>query len=416
MSSIITGDASQSEIGLAATITGATNASPIAITTSAAHNYSTGDYVYISGVTGNTGANGVRKIVVTGASTFTLTGSSGTGAYVSGGTSLNLCMTPPCQVPSNGDDLDADAIAAALEWLADRTQYLALNSVNQSSTWSFTSNTSAIVARSGVYEIDCQGSGGSGGGGQAGGISQEAGGGGAAGGRGGRCRARVALSAGDVLTINIGASVSGGAGQTYGGSGAGFGTVGNTTEVLLGATSLCKAIGGGRGDAGGNAGTGATSYVPGGMPCQSPRATSFTPGDMQDGRGGWGRRVPYATQALATETIQAGGNSNCATGGTAGADGTKGSGAGGGGGGGGGASDWPGNVPGNGGAGGAGGATLGANATSGSNGTAGTYGAGGGGGGGGGGTNMGGTPGNGGSGGASGAGIVQIVYLGPVSV
>ncbi len=414
MSTIITGDASTVSNTLAATITGATNASPIVITTSAAHLFSTYNRVVVSGVTGNTAANGVFTITVLSPTTFSLTGSTGNGAYVSGGTATDVSLTPAFTIPSDGDAFNAAAFNVAYQTLADRTQFLAQSAVTQPSTWSFTSSTTAIVPRTGLYEIDCQGSGGSGGGGQAGGTSQEAGGGGAAGGAGGRSIARVALTAGDVLTITIGASVSGGAGQIYSGVGAGFGTVGNTTEVLLGATSLCKALGGGRGDAGGNAGSGATSYVPGGMPCQTPRVASFTPADMQNGRGGWGRRVPFASQPAASDAVQAGGNSNCATGGTAGADGTKASGAGGGGGAGGGASDWPGNVPGNGGTGGAGGATLGANASSGSNGTDGTYGAGGGGGGGGGGTNMGGTPGNGGNGGASGAGIAQLVYLGPV--
>ena len=63
----------------------ATNASPIEITTTAAHGLTTGESVYITGVLGNTGANGSFSITSTGASTFTLNGSVGTGAYTSGG-------------------------------------------------------------------------------------------------------------------------------------------------------------------------------------------------------------------------------------------------------------------------------------------------------------------------------------------
>lgn len=66
-------------------ITGATNVSPIVITTSSPHNLTTGDLVVITGVTGNTAANGSWTITVTGASTFSLNGSTGNGAYVSGG-------------------------------------------------------------------------------------------------------------------------------------------------------------------------------------------------------------------------------------------------------------------------------------------------------------------------------------------
>lgn len=67
-------------------VTGATNASPIAITTAVAHGLSTGDVVSISGVTGNTAANGLSwTITVTGATTFTLNSSVGNGAYVNGG-------------------------------------------------------------------------------------------------------------------------------------------------------------------------------------------------------------------------------------------------------------------------------------------------------------------------------------------
>jgi hypothetical protein len=66
-------------------ITAATNASPIAITTSTAHGLATGDTVFIAGALGNTAANGAWLIVKTGASAFTLNGSVGSGAWTSGG-------------------------------------------------------------------------------------------------------------------------------------------------------------------------------------------------------------------------------------------------------------------------------------------------------------------------------------------
>lgn len=66
-------------------VTGATNASPIAITTPAAHGLASGNYVTIAGVLGNTNANNTFNITVTGAATFTLNGSVGSGAYAGGG-------------------------------------------------------------------------------------------------------------------------------------------------------------------------------------------------------------------------------------------------------------------------------------------------------------------------------------------
>lgn len=66
-------------------ITGATNASPIVIT-SAAHGLSTGTQVTITGVGGNTAANGTFTVTKIDASTFSLNGSTGNAGYTSGGT------------------------------------------------------------------------------------------------------------------------------------------------------------------------------------------------------------------------------------------------------------------------------------------------------------------------------------------
>lgn len=125
MSTIITGDPAAASDSLSATIIDATNASPIVVQTSAPHLFSTSDYVYNTGVVGNTGANGTFKIIVIDATHFSLTGSTGTGAYVSGGTSVDVALTPAFTIPSDSDDLDAASVNVALEALADRTQFLA---------------------------------------------------------------------------------------------------------------------------------------------------------------------------------------------------------------------------------------------------------------------------------------------------
>lgn len=65
-------------------ITNATFATPIVVSL-AAHGYSNGDSVYITGVLGNTEANGTWVIANVAAGTFELVGSVGNAAYVSGG-------------------------------------------------------------------------------------------------------------------------------------------------------------------------------------------------------------------------------------------------------------------------------------------------------------------------------------------
>lgn len=74
---------------VAVTITAATNATPIVITATS-HGLSTGQLVSISGVTGNTNANGIRRVTVTDANTYSLqdplTGANIAGNGTFGGT------------------------------------------------------------------------------------------------------------------------------------------------------------------------------------------------------------------------------------------------------------------------------------------------------------------------------------------
>lgn len=76
--------------GAPVTVTAATNAAPIQITTSVAHGYSTGDRVLNSHVGGNNAANGEWAITVVDATNFTLNGSTGNAAYTSGGKSEKI--------------------------------------------------------------------------------------------------------------------------------------------------------------------------------------------------------------------------------------------------------------------------------------------------------------------------------------
>ncbi len=66
-------------------VAGATNASPIEVTTEVPHGFLTGDQVLIYEVEGNEAANGVWTITKTASDTFTLDGSTGDGVYTTGG-------------------------------------------------------------------------------------------------------------------------------------------------------------------------------------------------------------------------------------------------------------------------------------------------------------------------------------------
>ena len=74
-------------------ITAATNVTPIKITC-IAHGFSTGDKVFIAGVTGNTNANGGYTITKVDADKFTLDGRSGNAGYLGGGTVYSFTALP----------------------------------------------------------------------------------------------------------------------------------------------------------------------------------------------------------------------------------------------------------------------------------------------------------------------------------
>jgi hypothetical protein len=101
-------------------VTGATNATPIVIT-STGHGFSNGDIVLIVGVGGNLAANGVFKIKNVAANTFELTDPendnniAGTGTYTSGGRAINM------SVDEFMSSIDVSCIAARTAALASKT-------------------------------------------------------------------------------------------------------------------------------------------------------------------------------------------------------------------------------------------------------------------------------------------------------
>ena len=91
-------------LGTGTAITGATNTSPIVIT-SAGHGLSTGNFVVVNGVTGNTAANGFFRITKIDSDTFSLDGSAGNGAYTGSGTWTKV--TGPNPSPKTIDEAGA---------------------------------------------------------------------------------------------------------------------------------------------------------------------------------------------------------------------------------------------------------------------------------------------------------------------
>jgi hypothetical protein len=79
---VVDGTVALADSGL---VSDASNAAPIVITSSA-HGLSTGARVTITGVAGNTAANGTFVITKITSSTFSLDGSTGNGQWTSGGT------------------------------------------------------------------------------------------------------------------------------------------------------------------------------------------------------------------------------------------------------------------------------------------------------------------------------------------
>ena len=126
MSTTYSGDPSNTSSSTTKNIDGATNASPIVVTTSTAHGFYTGDRVRVAGVAGNTAANGDWSIVVTGSTTLQLVGSTGNGAYSAGSDTIEcLSLRPALTIPSDGQGpIKAADINPAFQALEDKIQAL----------------------------------------------------------------------------------------------------------------------------------------------------------------------------------------------------------------------------------------------------------------------------------------------------
>ena len=116
-------------------ISSSTNATPIVVTTSAAHDFTEGDHVYVSGHATNTQANGVRAVHVidgfnialyTSVSSAGLSGAiAGNGVGGATGTVQGIGLLPTFQLPSDGDGVTAASVNVGLEAGGDAYQFLA---------------------------------------------------------------------------------------------------------------------------------------------------------------------------------------------------------------------------------------------------------------------------------------------------
>lgn len=105
-------------------IASSTNATPIVITTSAAHGFNTGDTVLIEGHSTNTNANGLWVITVTSTTTFQLNGSSGNGVGGATGYAIDYEVQPAFTIPSDGDLIQASSVNPTFEGLANLSPFL----------------------------------------------------------------------------------------------------------------------------------------------------------------------------------------------------------------------------------------------------------------------------------------------------
>ena len=120
-----TGSASKMDTGVVAN---ASNATPIVIS-QAAHGLQTGSSVTVAGVLGNTSANGTFSVIRITADTYSLTGSSGNGAYASGGTTHVTGLYRLSIAATAGDGYEAGkTYHVHVTWTIAGVQYSALYS------------------------------------------------------------------------------------------------------------------------------------------------------------------------------------------------------------------------------------------------------------------------------------------------
>lgn len=140
--------------GTSGTITDATFAAPIQVTTAAPHGLATGTIVKVTGVGGNTSTNGTWTITVVDASNFTLNGSSGNAAYTGAGAYITGVST----VNYSGIQSPTDSKVVRRQILRNtdgqaNTFYVDVDTTNLSSTTFSSTKTDTFLAAGEVQAI-----------------------------------------------------------------------------------------------------------------------------------------------------------------------------------------------------------------------------------------------------------------------
>lgn len=113
------------------TVTGATNATPIEITTSVAHGLDSNSQIELMGVIGPVGVNGQWFITVTAANKFTLNGSVAGGAYSSGGTAIVASTNFSPMQEGRQDRGVVDGALRTYRWENDRFYFTGANAAKE---------------------------------------------------------------------------------------------------------------------------------------------------------------------------------------------------------------------------------------------------------------------------------------------
>lgn len=132
-------------------IASSTNATPIVVTTSTTHGFTTGDLVFIDGHTTNTAANGFWQIGAAAGSTFSLlnpiTGGNSVGNGVGGAT--GYCLNYGASSSGdNWDDFDVALVGAKV----NLTSPTVVNGVADAADTTFTSVTGASVEAIAIFQ------------------------------------------------------------------------------------------------------------------------------------------------------------------------------------------------------------------------------------------------------------------------
>lgn len=125
MASNYNGDEANVVIFISATVASWNSTSPVRLTTTAAHGFSQGDWIYTASIGMPSITAQYFKINVISSTIIELIGSTNDSTPTASGAGiLDLSLSPGFSIPDAGDPITAASVYVAMKALADRTQYL----------------------------------------------------------------------------------------------------------------------------------------------------------------------------------------------------------------------------------------------------------------------------------------------------